>query len=69
MGVLKVEFVKDPSDMSASVAGYQTGYVEHGHMTLRDTEIGRCPDGPPRGRTWFKVTVVASAHMVEIIDI
>ena len=35
-------------------------------MTLRDTEIGRCPDGPPRGRTWFNVTVVASAHMVEI---
>ena len=35
-------------------------------MTLSDTEIGRCPRGPPTGRAWFNVTVVASAHMVEI---
>ena len=45
---------------------YQTGYVEHGVLTWSNTEVGPCPGGPPAGRIWFNVRVVARAHIANI---
>eukprot|EP00794_Sanderia_malayensis_P012108 gene12108-13359_t len=36
---------------------YQTGYVQNDKTQWIGAKTGACPDGPPKGRTWFKLEV------------
>eukprot|EP00795_Rhopilema_esculentum_P008279 gene8279-14236_t len=36
---------------------FQTGYVQNNRIQWIGTNNGPCPNGPPKGRTWFKLQV------------
>lgn len=36
---------------------FRTGYVQNGRTVWIGRQTGLCPEGPPKGRKWFKLEV------------
>ena len=46
-----------PCRLHRQSACFQTGFVQGGKIKWAGSRSGYCPEGPPKGRTWFEIEV------------